>query len=67
MAGYPGLMVTDTAALRYPYYHKADDLPDKLRYDFLNAVVEGLTDSIGMGSSEFETYRSRLLLTFSVS
>jgi Zn-dependent M28 family amino/carboxypeptidase len=44
--GYPGLMVTDTAPLRYPYYHKADDLPDKLRYDFLNAVVEGLTASV---------------------
>jgi Zn-dependent M28 family amino/carboxypeptidase len=44
--GYPALMVTDTAPLRYPYYHKADDMPDKLRYDFLNAVVEGLTASV---------------------
>ncbi len=39
---YPALMVTDTAPLRYPYYHKPGDLPDKLRYDFLDEVVEGL-------------------------
>ena len=44
--GYAALMVTDTAPLRYPYYHKPDDLPDKVRYDFLNAVVEGLTASV---------------------
>lgn len=43
---YPALMITDTAPLRYPYYHKPDDMPDKLRYDFLNAVVEGLTASV---------------------
>jgi hypothetical protein len=35
-------MITDTAPLRYPYYHKPDDTADKLRYDFLNEVVEGL-------------------------
>lgn len=40
--GYPALMVTDTAPFRYPHYHKPSDTPDKLRYDFLNGVVEGL-------------------------
>jgi Zn-dependent M28 family amino/carboxypeptidase len=40
--GFPALMITDTAPLRYPYYHKPDDTADKLRYDFLNEVVEGL-------------------------
>ena len=40
--GFPGLMITDTAPLRYPHYHKPDDTPEKLRYDFLNGVVEGL-------------------------
>jgi Zn-dependent M28 family amino/carboxypeptidase len=44
--GYPGLMVTDTAPLRYPYYHKVDDTPDKLRYDFLSGVVEGLKGAV---------------------
>jgi Zn-dependent M28 family amino/carboxypeptidase len=40
--GYPALMVTDTAPLRYPYYHKPEDTPDKLDYEFLRDVVEGI-------------------------
>jgi Zn-dependent M28 family amino/carboxypeptidase len=44
--GYPALMVTDTAPFRYPHYHKPSDTPDKLRYDFLNGVVEGLKGAI---------------------
>ena len=40
--GYPALMVTDTAPLRYPYYHKPEDTPDKLDYEFLGGVVAGL-------------------------
>jgi Zn-dependent M28 family amino/carboxypeptidase len=44
--GYPALMVTDTAPFRYPHYHKSSDTPDKLRYDFLNGVVEGLKASV---------------------
>jgi Zn-dependent M28 family amino/carboxypeptidase len=40
--GYPALMVTDTAPLRYPFYHKPQDTADKVQYDFLNGVVEGL-------------------------
>jgi hypothetical protein len=39
---YPALMVTDTAPLRYPFYHKPQDTPEKVQYDFLNHVVEGL-------------------------
>jgi Peptidase family M28 len=41
-AGYPGIMITDTAPFRYPYYHTADDTPDKLDYDRLARVVAGL-------------------------
>jgi Zn-dependent M28 family amino/carboxypeptidase len=41
-AGYPGVMVTDTALFRYPHYHRADDTPDKLDYARLARVVEGL-------------------------
>ncbi len=40
--GYPGLMVTDTALFRYPYYHTAGDTPDKVDYPRLARVVGGL-------------------------
>jgi Zn-dependent M28 family amino/carboxypeptidase len=41
-AGYPAMMVTDTAPFRYPWYHTAEDTPDKLDYDRLALVVDGL-------------------------
>jgi Zn-dependent M28 family amino/carboxypeptidase len=41
-AGYPAMMVTDTAPFRYPWYHTADDTPDKLDYHRLAHVVDGL-------------------------
>ncbi len=40
--GYPALMVTDTAPYRYPYYHTAQDTPDKVDYERLTRVVTGL-------------------------
>jgi hypothetical protein len=40
--GYPALMVTDTANFRYPHYHKATDTPDKIDFDRMSRVVEGL-------------------------
>lgn len=40
--GYPGIMVTDTAPFRYPYYHSAEDTPDKLDYDRFTLVVSGM-------------------------
>jgi Zn-dependent M28 family amino/carboxypeptidase len=40
--GYPGIMVTDTAPFRYPYYHSANDTPDKLAYDRFTLVVSGM-------------------------
>lgn len=40
--GVPAFMVTDTAPFRYPHYHSKADLPDKLDYDRLALVVEGL-------------------------
>jgi hypothetical protein len=40
--GYPGIMVTDTAPFRYPYYHSAQDTPDKLNYDSMTRVVAGM-------------------------
>ncbi len=50
--GYPGIMVTDTAPFRYPYYHTREDTPDKVNYDrfaylvdMLDKVVARLTES----------------------
>jgi len=40
--GAPAIMVTDTAPFRYPYYHTANDTPDKLDYDKVARVVVGL-------------------------
>jgi hypothetical protein len=40
--GYPGIMVTDTAPFRYPHYHSASDMPDKLDYDRFTLVVSGI-------------------------
>jgi Zn-dependent M28 family amino/carboxypeptidase len=41
-AGYPAMMVTDTAPFRYPWYHTAQDTPDKINYDKLAGLVDGL-------------------------
>lgn len=41
-AGYPAIMVTDTALFRYSYYHKIDDTPDKIIYDKMANVVFGI-------------------------
>jgi Zn-dependent M28 family amino/carboxypeptidase len=40
--GYAAVMVTDTAPNRYPYYHTADDTPDKLDFARMARVVAGL-------------------------
>ena len=41
-AGFPAIMVTDTAMLRYEHYHQPTDTPDKLNYPALTEVVRGL-------------------------
>jgi hypothetical protein len=40
--GYPAIMVTDTANMRNPHYHKASDCLETLDIDFLSAVCAGL-------------------------
>jgi Zn-dependent M28 family amino/carboxypeptidase len=45
--GYPALTVTDTAYLRTPYYHTAQDTPEKLDFDCLARVVAGLEGAVG--------------------
>ncbi len=41
-AGFPAIMVTDTALFRYPAYHTSDDTPDQVDYARLARVVAGL-------------------------
>jgi len=40
--GYPAAMVTDTAPFRNPHYHASTDTPDRLDYDRMARVVDGL-------------------------
>ena len=40
--GYPAIMITDTAPFRYPDYHTARDTPDKVDYEKMVYVVNGM-------------------------
>lgn len=41
-AGYPAVMITDTALYRYPHYHEGSDTPEKLDYHRMARVVSGI-------------------------
>jgi Zn-dependent M28 family amino/carboxypeptidase len=45
-AGFPAVMVTDTALYRYPHYHSASDTPEKLDYAGLARVTGGLAEVV---------------------
>ena len=45
-------MVTDTAFYRYPHYHSPEDTPDKLNYDALARVADGLCETVGALAAE---------------
>jgi hypothetical protein len=40
--GYKAFAVTDTGYLRYKHYHEKTDTPDKINYDRMALVVEGM-------------------------
>jgi len=40
--GYPGMMVTDSAPYRYPFYHTPEDTPDKIDYRCCARIISGL-------------------------
>jgi hypothetical protein len=42
-AGYPAIMITDTALFRYPHYHASTDTPDKVDYPRTARVVIGIS------------------------
>lgn len=41
-AGYPAIMITDTALFRYRHYHSSTDTPEQLDYPAFARVVHGL-------------------------
>lgn len=41
-AGYPAIMITDTAPFRNPHYHTPHDLPDTLDFDRFARVMGGV-------------------------
>lgn len=45
-AGYPALMITDTAFLRNPHYHLPTDTVETLNFDFLGQVTEGSLEAV---------------------
>ena len=45
-AGYPALIVTDTAFLRNPHYHRASDRPGTLNYEFLTLSTEAVVAAL---------------------
>lgn len=48
-AGFPALMITDTAFLRNPHYHQPTDTIETLNFEFLRKVTEGcLAAVVGM-------------------
>lgn len=44
--GYPALMVTDTAFLRNPHYHRRTDTADTLDYGFMTMVGEATVEMV---------------------
>ena len=45
-AGFPAVMVTDTAFYRYRHYHAPTDTPEKLDYAAMESVTAGLADAV---------------------
>jgi Zn-dependent M28 family amino/carboxypeptidase len=45
-AGYAALIVTDTAFLRNPHYHRASDRPETLDYEFLSLATEAVVAAL---------------------
>jgi len=52
--GYPGLMVTDTAFMRNPHYHRASDTADTLDFERFARVTAGLVGAVKRLASAIE-------------
>ncbi|MBI4499807.1 MAG: M28 family peptidase [Gemmatimonadetes bacterium] len=44
--GYPSLMITDTAFLRNPHYHRRSDSAHTLDYEFMSRVVDAVVETV---------------------
>jgi Zn-dependent M28 family amino/carboxypeptidase len=44
--GFPALMLTDTADLRNPHYHRATDRSGTLDYTFMSQVVDSVVETV---------------------
>ncbi len=44
--GFKAIMITDTAPFRYPHYHQLTDTVDRLDYERMARVVEGVAEVI---------------------
>jgi len=51
-AGYPALMVTDTADFRNPHYHRTSDTPDTLDYVFLTRATAAVEAAVRVLAGE---------------
>ena len=45
-AGFPALLVTDTAFLRNPHYHQPSDRPETLDYTRLHQAAEAVVAAV---------------------
>jgi aminopeptidase YwaD len=45
-AGFPAVMLTDTANFRNPHYHRPTDTIETLNLDFMAAVSDGVTAAV---------------------
>ena len=52
LAGYPGIMLTDTAPFRNPYYHGEHDLPQAIDHRRLARVAAGVIEMVRGLASE---------------
>jgi hypothetical protein len=50
--GYPAIMITDTAIFRYPYYHTPLDTPDKVDFEKMARVVDGVRSVVASMADE---------------
>ncbi len=50
--GYPAIMITDTAVFRYPYYHTPLDTPEKVDFEKMARVVDGVRSVVSALADE---------------
>jgi len=50
--GWPAIMITDTAPFRYRYYHTVFDTPDKVDFERMARVVDGIRTVIASLADE---------------